>query len=172
MTTTHPSQLPEIPRLYRTEVEVAANAVIAMHRAGMLRKGVTVREMAETVGVGAEDIRLASVRAERVVARRLAPQQAPTRPVPPVSSSGQTPQARKLAAVPEPTKPYVGEFRQPPAPYVPPVRYTTAGRKRAADRIFAEWRARGNLNCTRCGNPIYSGCDAVIEAAHHADGCP
>jgi hypothetical protein len=169
------TQEPTVARLYRTEVEVAANAVIAMHKAGLLKKGVTVREMAAAVGVSAEDLRLASVRAERVAARRLAPTAEPTRNIAPLVP---------LRPDSEPSLPAADRQPLPPAAYqrdLPPRRGDTSppqvvrtlprARKVVAEAIFAQWRVRGNLTCTRCGKPIDSGCDAVIEAAHHADRC-
>lgn len=75
-----------------------------------------------------------------------------------------------LRSVPAPTTAFVGSFRTPLPPYTPPpVRYTSAGRRRAAERIFATIRVE-QVRCDLCGDIIETGDVVVIDRAHHA-GC-
>lgn len=155
---------PETVEFHRSEVEIAANAVWALVKAGLIPPSTPMTALVEATGITLDDLRLARVRSERVTPRRLAPTPEPTR-------SNVVPLRSPEAPEPRTPLPPAAYIRDPAPKRGDLQRLTEAGRKGAAESVFAMWRARGNLNCTRCGQPIDSGCDAVIEAAHHADNC-
>lgn len=152
---------PETVEFLRSEMEVAANVVVALRSASVFRTDLAPSELLKRVmdatGVTNADLRLAAVRSERLPARRIQPTEQPARPSEPVIPAA-------LLRVDKPAPSWT-RFERPRPRLVP------AARKAAAESVFASWRVRGNLDCSRCGKPIYSGSDAVIEAAHHADNC-
>jgi len=182
----------EVTDYYRTEVEVTANAVVALKRAGLLRADIHPTEIFCAVGISNDDLRLAIARAERVPAARLRPQaEVYTRPVAPAALPVVRDDNRRLGRDPESSVAVGGapqgaivpdDSRAPTSPgrvagtvvAIPPAAprrtYTDAGRRRAAEAIFAEWRVTGNLDCTRCGEAIADGETAVVMSARH-QGC-
>lgn len=154
--------LDDLPYPTRSEREVAADAVWCLFAAGLLPKTpeMVMRACAAT-GLDHDDLRVASVRAERRAQRR------------PVAFS---PERTVREREPLPAQGYVRERAPQRSDRRPPeqqrTRLTDRGRRGAAEAVFAMWRARGNLVCTKCGKSMDSGCDVEIEAAHHAGGCP
>lgn len=158
--------LTETVEFHRSEVEIAANAVWALISAELV-KNASMEAICEAAGITLDDLRLARVRSQRVPPRRLVPTTELTRPtlVPTRPPEAMEPRTPLPPAVYERDRaPMRGDLQPVPS-------LTSAGRQGAADAVFAMWRARGNLVCTRCGKPICSGDDAVIEAAHHANHC-
>lgn len=170
----------ELPPSRRTEVEVAADAAWALVAAGLVPRTVKIGRVAEVIGVTVDDLRLASIRAGRVPPERLRPRTGrDTRPdAPPGPNAGAGRPIDTPIAPPSPRPPLPPEAyeRQPvPAPGdkgPARPRLTAAGRRGAAEAVFAEWKVRGALTCTRCGRPMHSGTDVVVTAAHHAGACP
>jgi len=92
----------EVTDYYRTEVEVTANAVVALKRAGLLRADIHPTEIFCAVGISNDDLRLAIARAERVPAARLRPQaEVYTRPVAPAALPVVRDDNRRLGRDPE-----------------------------------------------------------------------
>lgn len=168
----------ELPLVRRTEIEVAADAAWALIAAGLIPRTVKVAAIAAAVGVSLDDLRVASERAKRVPQARLHPRgdretctMSPPRP----SLGGR--ERETPIAPPSPTPPLPPEAYQrhhAPAPgdlgQVRP-RLTDAGRKGAAEAVFAQWKVYGALDCTRCGKPMHSGTEVVVTAAHHKGSC-
>jgi hypothetical protein len=150
----------------RSEVEVAANAVWSLIAAGLVTPSASMVRICEVTGLSLDELQRARLRADRVPPGRLKPSTELARPVAPAPPSILPTRTR------HPLSPTAYDRQPIPKPGdKASMRLTNAGRRGAADAVFAMWRARGELDCTRCGTPIHSGEDAVIEAAHHA-GCP
>lgn len=169
-----------IPSPRRTEIEVAADATYALIAAGLIPRTVTVGRVATVVGVTVDDLRLASIRAGRVPADRLRPRAErdtrPDAPPAPTARAGRPPSTPVPPPSPRPPLPPEAYERQPiPTPGDKGrdrPKLTAAGRRGAAEAVFAEWKVRGHLSCTRCGKPMHSGTEVVVTAAHHAERCP
>lgn len=159
----------------RTEREVAANAVWALVASKVIPVTTPLAKLVSVTGISFTDLRLARERADRVPLARLKPGSAPTRTAPAPAPAVLPERVRHPEPAERPPLP-AAAYERDPAPKRGDLRsvptYTDAGRKRAAERVFAQWRVRGSLDCTKCGKPIHSGSDAVIETAHHADRCP
>lgn len=172
------TELPLAPAL-RTEIEVAADAAWSLIDAGLIPRTTKVSAIADAIGITVDDLRVASVRAERVPLERRRPRG-----------------DRETVAMTPPRPSTTGRQREtpvappPPTPQLPPEAYdrpqlprpgdrgqdrpklTDAGRRGAAEAVFAQWKVRGHLDCTRCGRTMESGTEVVVTAAHHAGGCP
>lgn len=156
----------------RSEREIAANAVWALIAGELLPRGTSMVRICRATGLTLDDLRVAQQRAERCAPGRLLPTEHPTRPL--AVAVSHHPNADTPTAPPKlPAKvydrerpPQRGDLRPPDA-----IRLHPRARRVLADHIFAEWKVRGNLDCTRCGQPICSGEEAVVMAAHHARDC-
>lgn len=141
----------DLPPLLRSEVEVAADATWALIAARVIpRTGVKVATICSTVGISPEDLRLAALRAERMPDSRLKPKRAP------IATYYHHPSGREDKVMRE---------------YVEGPKLTDAGRKGAAEAVFASWRAQPSVTCSACGEEIAPGAEIVIEAARHAHPC-
>lgn len=125
----------------RSELEVAANAVWALIAAGIIPRSTLMSRIVEVTGIPLDQLRVASVRAERVPVERLKPSTSLAQPFMPKMDS-------------------VTPMRAPkPGP-----RLTDAGRRGASTAVFAELR-RIVATCPRCGSPVHDG-EGVSALVH------